>query len=166
MMVSRTKAQQLAGLVVWLTITFIAAAVGALASVQANTFYAELLKPAWAPPASLFGPVWSTLYTLIAIAAWLVWRQGGFAARRAALLLFLGQLALNALWSWLFFVWHKGALALVDIIALWLLIVATLIAFWRVKALAGALFLPYLLWVSFAAVLNYSLLQLNPQLLG
>jgi benzodiazapine receptor len=166
MMVSRTKAQQLAGLVVWLTITFIAAAVGALASVQANTFYAELLKPAWAPPASLFGPVWSTLYTLIAIAAWLVWRQGGFAARRAALLLFLGQLALNALWSWLFFVWHKGALALVDIIALWLLIVATLIAFWRVKALAGALFLPYLLWVSFAAVLNYSLWQLNPQLLG
>jgi tryptophan-rich sensory protein len=80
--------------------------------------------------------------------------------------LFLVQLALNALWSWLFFGWHRGALALADILLLWALIVATLISFWRIRPLAGALLVPYLLWVSFASVLNYSVWQLNPGVLG
>ncbi len=100
------------------------------------------------------------------IAAWLVWRSGGFRAARAALALFLVQLAVNALWSWLFFGWHQGALAFADIVLLWVLIVGTLIAFWRISALAGALLIPYLLWVSFATALNYSVWQLNPQILG
>jgi tryptophan-rich sensory protein len=102
----------------------------------------------------------------MAIAAWLVWRHGGFRANRAALSLFIVQLALNALWSWLFFAWHRGAWAFADIVVLWGLIVATLVSFWRVRPLAGALLIPYLLWVSFATALNYSVWQLNPQLLG
>jgi tryptophan-rich sensory protein len=100
------------------------------------------------------------------IAAWLVWRSGGFGPNRQALTLFLLQLAFNALWSWLFFTWHLGFLALADITVLWILIVATLFSFWRVRPLAGALLIPYLLWVSFATALNYSLWQLNSQVLG
>jgi tryptophan-rich sensory protein len=161
-----SKKTQGLGLVAWLVVAFIAAAIGAVASVQAASFYGQLAQPSWAPPASVFGPVWSVLYALMGIAAWLVWREGGFAARRRALTVFLVQLALNALWSWLFFGWHQGALALVDIALLWVLIVTTIVLFWRVRPLAGALMLPYLAWVSFAAVLNYAVWQLNPQVLG
>jgi tryptophan-rich sensory protein len=100
------------------------------------------------------------------IAAWLVWNSGGFRANRQALTLFLAQLALNAIWSWLFFAWRSGAWSLVDILALWLLIVATIVSFWRVRQLAGALLIPYLAWVSFASVLNYALWHLNPEILG
>jgi len=100
------------------------------------------------------------------IAAWLVWRVGGFRAAKGALTLFLVQLAFNALWSWLFFGWHRGDLAFADILLLCALIVATLIAFWRIRPLAGALLVPYLLWVTFASALNYSIWQLNPQVLG
>jgi len=101
----------------------------------------------------------------MAIAAWLVWRSGGVAANRYALSLFLLQLALNALWSWLFFAWHLGGWSFAEIVVLWVLVVATLAAFWRVRPLAGALLIPYLLWVSFAAALNYSVWQLNPHVL-
>lgn len=165
-MVSRTNKRQIAGLVGWLVVSFAASAVGALASVRANTFYGQLVQPAWAPPATVFGPVWTVLYALMAIAAWLVWRSDRSAPTRAALWLFAAQLLLNALWSWLFFAWHQGAWAFADIVALWILLVATLVAFWRVRPLAGALLVPYLLWVSFASALNYSVWQLNPHLLG
>ena len=165
-MVSQSKQKQILGLIGWLVISFAAAAVGAVASIQARSFYSQLAQPAWAPPPWLFGPVWTVLYALIAIAAWLVWRSGGFRTNRIALAFFWGQLLLNALWSWLFFAWHLGALAFADIVFLWVLIVATLVSFWRVRPLAGALFIPCLLWVSFASALNYSLWQLNPQVLG
>lgn len=165
-MISMTTKQQLLGLIGWLLVSFAVSAIGAIASIEARSFYAELLQPAWAPPGWLFGPVWTLLFALMAIAAWLVWRSGGFRANRIALTLFLVQLAFNALWSWLFFAWHRGGLAFADILLLWVLILATLVAFWRVRPLAGALLVPYLLWVSFAAVLNYSIWQLNPQLLG
>ena len=161
-----TKQKQIAGLVGWLVVSFIAAAIGGVASSQAGPFYTDLVRPDWAPPPSIFGPVWTVLYALMGIAAWLVWRVGGFRAAQFALTLFLGQLALNALWSWLFFGWHRGALAFADILLLWVLIVATLIAFWRIKPLAGALLVPYLLWVTFASALNYAVWQLNPQVLG
>jgi len=154
------------GLIGWLLVSFAAAAIGAVASISAKTFYGALLRPDWAPPAMLFGPVWTVLYTVMAIAAWWVWRVGGFRINRTALTLFLVQLAFNALWSWLFFVWHLGALALADILILCVLVVATLISFWRVRALAGAMLVPYLAWISFAAALNYSVWQLNPRLLG
>jgi len=165
-MPSLTKQKQIAGLVSWLLICFTASAIGAVASMQARSFYALLIQPSWSPPAWLFGPVWTTLYTLMAISAWLVWRDGGFRSRKLAFSLFLLQLVFNALWSWVFFAWQLGAAALLNVIILWLLIAATLVSFWRVNPLAGSLLIPYLLWVGFAAVLNYSLWQLNPMLLG
>lgn len=158
--------KQISGLAVWLSITFIAAAVSRAASINAGSFYAQLVLPGWAPPPSVFGPVWAVLYALMSVAVWLVWRVDGFRAARGALSLFLIQLALNALWSWLFFGWHRGALAFADIVLLCIMIIATMIAFWRVRAVAGALLVPYLLWVSFASALNYALWQLNPESLG
>jgi tryptophan-rich sensory protein len=160
-----SKQKQVMGLVGWLVVSFAASAVGAVASIQAKSFYSQLAQPEWAPPPWVFGPVWTVLYALMGIAAWLVWRSRGFRANRQALTLFLLQLAFNALWSWLFFAWHLGIMALADVLVLWILIVATLVSFWRVRPLAGALLIPYLLWVSFASALNFSLWQLNPQVL-
>ncbi|MGD9356188.1 MAG: tryptophan-rich sensory protein [Chromatiales bacterium] len=158
-----TRRQQFTGLIGWFIVSF---AVGAIASIEARSFYAGLEQPDWAPPGWLFGPVWTLLFALMAIAAWLVWRNGGFRTNRIALSLFLTQLAFNALWSWLFFAWRLGGPAFADILLLWVLILATLVAFWRAERLAGILLLPYLLWVSFAAFLNYAVWQLNPALLG
>lgn len=158
--------KRIVGLAAWLIVSFIAAAIGGAASIQAGPFYNQLVRPEWAPPSSIFGPVWTVLYALMGIAAWLVWRAADFRATRFPITLFLVQLALNALWSWLFFGWHRGALAFADILLLCVLIVATIIAFWRIRRLAGALLFPYLLWVSFASALNYSVWQLNPQVLG
>ena len=157
---------QFAGLMGWLLVSFAAATIGGIASANAPEFYRQLVRPDWAPPAWVFGPVWTVLYALMAIAAWLVWREQGFRGARVALGLFLMQLALNALWSWLFFAWQLGAASMVEIAVLWALILATTVAFWRVRPLAGALLLPYLAWVSFAAVLNFAIWRLNPQLLG
>ncbi len=165
-MASMALSRQIVGLLAWLLVTFVAAAIGAYASIHAAQFYTHLALPAWAPSPAVFGPVWSVLYVLMAIAAWLVWRADIVRAPRAALVLFLIQLALNALWSCLFFGAHRGLLAFAEIVLLWILIVATLIAFWRVRALAGALLIPYLLWASFASALNYAVWQLNPQALG
>lgn len=165
-MVTLSKQKQIMGLVGWLVVSFAASAIGAVASIQAKPFYSQLVQPDWAPPPEVFGPVWTVLYALMGIAAWLVWRSGGFRANRQALTLFMLQLAVNALWSWLFFAWHYGFFALADVLVLWILIVATIAAFWRVYPLAGALLIPYLLWVSFASALNFSLWQLNPQILG
>ena len=152
-----------AGLLGWLLVVFVAAAVGAAASVDAPSFYAQLSKPAWAPPAGVFGPVWTVLYALMGVAAWLVWRSPG--PKRAALTLFGAQLAANALWSWLFFAWHRGALAAVEILVLLALIVAMIVAFWRISRLAALLMVPYLLWVSFASVLTWAVWRSNPTLL-
>lgn len=165
-MVSMSKQKQFLGLLCWLGLSFAASAVGAAASIQAQSSYGQLVQPSWAPPAWVFGPVWTTLFTLMAVAAWLVWRSGGFRSHRLALSLFLVQLVFNALWSWLFFAWRLGALSFTDIILLWALIAATLLCFWRIRPVAGLLLVPYLLWVSFAAALNYALWQLNPQILG
>ena len=161
-----TTQKQILGLLAWLVVSFIAAAIGGAASIQAGSFYTQLLRPDWAPPAAIFGPVWTVLYALMGISAWLVWRVGGFRAAKSALTLFLVQLAFNALWSWLFFGWRRGGLAFADILLLWALIIATLIFFWRIRPLAGALLVPYLLWVSFATALNYAVWQRNPQILG
>ena len=164
-MPSFSKQKQVMGLAGWLMVSFAASAIGAVASMQARSFYGQLAQPGWAPPPGIFGPVWTVLYALMGVAAWMVWRSGGLSPNRLALSLFILQLVFNALWSWLFFTWNMGLLALIDIIVLWVLIVATLIAFWRVRPLAGALLIPYLLWVSFASALNYSLWYLNPQVL-
>lgn len=157
--------RQIFGLFGWLAVSFAASAVGALASIRAESFYAQLVQPVWAPPAWVFGPVWTVLYLFMAIAAWLVWRVGGWCAHRTALSVFLLQLALNAVWSWIFFAWQLGAWAFADIVVLWGLIVVTIACFWRVRPRAGVLLVPYLLWVSFAAALNFALWQLNPDIL-
>ena len=154
--------RQAVGLLGWAIVTFLAAALGARASISAADFYASLTLPAWAPPASVFGPVWTVLYALMALAAWLVWRQGGWRAATPALALYLLQLALNVLWSWLFFGWKQGALAFADIALLLALIVATIVAFHRVRPAAAWLLLPYLAWVTFASALNYAVWQANP----
>jgi benzodiazapine receptor len=154
------------GLAAWLLLAFAAAAIGGIASIDAASFYRLLARPAWSPPAGLFGPVWTLLYLMMGIAAWLVWRDRGFRGARTALVLFLIQLAANALWSWLFFAWRQGAWAFIEILALWALVLATLVAFWRVRPLAGALLAPYLAWVSFAAALCYSIWRLNPGMLN
>ncbi len=150
-------------LLVALAVVYAASGLGALASIRAKAFYALLQQPAWAPPAGVFAPVWTTLFTLMGIAAWLVWREPG---HRRALSLFSAQLAVNVLWSWLFFAWHQGALAFADVLLLEGLILATAVAFWRVNRLAALLLLPYAAWVGFAALLNFWLWQNNPGLLG
>jgi tryptophan-rich sensory protein len=157
--------KQVLGLIAWLAVTFAAAAVGGFASADAAGFYGKLARPEWAPPAWLFAPVWSALYLLMAIAAWLIWRERGFRNASSTLSLFLVQLAANALWTWLFFVWHLGALAFAEIVVLWLLVLGTVVAFWRVRPLAGALLLPYLGWVAFASALTYSVWKRNPGVL-
>lgn len=154
------------GLLAWLVVTAAAAAVGAFASIEAADFYAQLERPAWAPPAAWFGPVWTVLYALMGIAAWLVWRARGFVTARAGLALFLVQLAANALWSWLFFAWRLGAAAFAEILVLWILVAATFVAFWRVSKVAAVLLVPYWLWVTFASVLAFTVWRLNPSLLG
>ena len=151
------------GLLGWLLAAFVSAAVGAVASVDAASFYAQLSKPFWAPPAWVFGPVWTVLYGLMGIAAWLVWRSPG--PKRAALTLFGAQLVANALWSWLFFGWHRGALAAVEILVLLGLIVAMIVAFWRMSRVAALLMVPYLLWVGFASLLTWAVWRSNPTLL-
>lgn len=158
--------RQIFGLAGWLVLSFAAAAIGAVASINAGEFYQQLIRPDWAPPAWLFGPVWSVLYLLMGIAAWLVWREHGFRGAQAALSLFIIQLAANALWTWLFFAWQSGSLAFIEIIILWALILATIAAFWRASPLAGALLLPYLAWVTFAVALTFAAWRLNPQTLG
>ena len=134
---------------------------GAIASQEAGAFYQQLARPAWAPPGWFFAPVWTVLYAFMGVAAWLVWRRRAY----GPIALFVVQLSLNALWTWLFFAWRQGALSFVAILLLWALIAATMAAFWRVRRAAAALLAPYLAWVGFAAALTYAVWQRNPQLL-
>jgi benzodiazapine receptor len=159
------KLQQVVGFLGWALLTFTAAAAGAIASVNAGEFYAELARPSWAPPAWLFGPVWSVLYASMAIAAWLVWRARGFAGARTALVLFVVQLAANALWSWLFFAWQRGGLAFAEVVVLCGLVLATIVAFQRISTVAALLLYPYLAWSAFASALTFAIWRLNPELL-
>ncbi|WP_243318060.1 TspO/MBR family protein [Geothrix paludis] len=158
--------KQILGFFGWLSICFAAAALGALASAQAGSFYKVLIRPLWAPPGWLFGPVWTVLYILMAISAWLVWREYGLRKAGPELALFVFQLAVNALWTWLFFVCHLGALAFAEILFLWLLIIATAFMFWHRNRFAGALLIPYLAWVSFASVLTWAVWKSNPHILA
>lgn len=162
-----SRPSQAAGFAAWLALCFATSAIGAFASRDAGAFYAELARPAWAPPGWVFGPVWSILFLAMAVAAWLVWRVRTLdRSKPVALGLFVTQLIANALWSWLFFAWHLGGPAFAEVLLLWLLIASTLGVFWRIRPVAGLLLLPYLLCVSFASVLNWALWQANPALLG
>jgi tryptophan-rich sensory protein len=151
----------------WVALAATAGAVGGIASRDAGVFYGALAKPIWAPPGWVFGPVWSALYVLMGVAAWLVWRArpatpADRARRRRGLALFVGQLGLNALWTWLFFAWRQGAVAFGEIALLWLAVVITAWHFGRVRPLAAWLLVPYLGWVSFATALTWAVWQSNP----
>lgn len=126
-----------------------------------GAWYASLAKPSWNPPAYLFGPVWTVLYTSMGVAAWLVWRKLGYGGARPVLVLFLVHLGFNALWSYLFFGLQQPGWAFAEIILLWLMILALTVGFWRISAPAGVLLVPYLGWVSFASVLNFTLWRMN-----
>jgi tryptophan-rich sensory protein len=141
---------------VFLLLAFAAAAVGG--RFPPDAWYASLERPGLTPPGWLFGPVWTVLYACIGVAGGLVWRRAGFSLPIA---LWGLQLGLNAAWSWLFFGLHRPGVAFADIAALWLAIVATLVAFRRVHRTAAYLFVPYLLWVTFAKYLNWGFWRLN-----
>ena len=155
-----SRSKTVLGLIGWLLLCFAAASLGAV--FMPGEWYAALHKPAWNPPGWSFGPVWSALYSMMAVVAWLVWQRGGFATQRRPLALFLAQLVLNAAWTPLFFGLHRPGVAFAEIILLWLAIAATLMAFLPVSRAAAWLLVPYLAWVSFAAVLNGTLWRLNP----
>lgn len=138
----------------------VAATAGAAATATAPAFYGQLAKPPWAPAATVFAPVWTGLYMLMAVAAWLVWQKRRERPVALALVLFVLQLAANALWSWLFF---AGGLAFGGLLVLMALVLATLAAFWRVRGLAGLLLVPYLAWLGFAGALNWTVWHANPR---
>lgn len=154
------------GAAAWGGLVFLAALVGSLASIQAEAFYTSLARPFWAPPPWLFGPVWTVLYAMMAVAVWLVWRQTGWRDGATALTLFVVQLVLNAAWSWLFFDLRLGLWSFVDIIVLLVALTLTIRAFAQVSLTAAGLLAPYLVWVGFAAALNFVVWRLNPGLLG
>ncbi|NLT51193.1 MAG: tryptophan-rich sensory protein [Ignavibacteria bacterium] len=157
-----SKIKKVIGLLLWLSITFTASFAGA----QSRGFYQELTRPLWAPPGWLFAPVWTALYILMGISAWIVWKQKGFKYAKYALGFYLFQLLLNSLWTWLFFVLQSGALAFFEISLLWVLILITIILFWKIRPIAGILLLPYILWVSFATALTCSVWMSNRNILG
>lgn len=145
--------------------TLATAIVGSMATLNAPAFYAQLSRPSWAPPAWLFGPVWSVLYCMMVLAAVLAVRNRDVRPTSPMLLLYAAQLVANGLWSWLFFHWHLGAAAFADSMVMFALIAATALAFWGVRRVAGLLMLPYLAWVAFATALSYAMWQLNPAML-
>jgi benzodiazapine receptor len=142
----------------FVAVTFLAAAVGGRN--MPGEWYLSLRKPDWNPPSWVFGPVWSALYLMIAVAGWRAWRATG-SVTHPAVILWAAQLALNAAWSWLFFGLHRPDLAFLDIAAMWALIVACVVAFRGVDVVAAWLFVPYLLWVTFASALNLRIWMLN-----
>jgi tryptophan-rich sensory protein len=156
------RARSFVGLIVWLVLSLAAGTIGGLSTYEAiPTWYERIAKPAWTPPNWLFGPVWTVLYVLMGVAAWLVWRRGGWGEQSRALGLFVVQLVLNALWSYLFFGLRSPGLAFGELVVLWVAILLTLLAFWRVSRGAGALLVPYLAWVTFAGALNFAVWRLN-----
>jgi tryptophan-rich sensory protein len=155
----RMKWVDMCGLVFWTALCFSAALSGTAFPVDA--WYAELQRPSIAPPNWIFGPVWTVLYLMMAVASWLIWRRDGFYKERVPLILFVCQLILNAAWSWLFFGLHRMDLAFLEIIALFVTIAITASAFFRRNRLAGTLLIPYLLWVGFATLLNFEFWRFN-----
>ena len=150
------------GLAVLILICLGAGGLGALATApEIEGWYKTLSKPTWNPPAYVFGPVWTNLYLMMAFAAWHVWKPEGFKAAAIPLTLFGGQLILNTTWSWIFFGMHQPGWALAEIVILWLAIAATTVGFFRYSKIAGWLMVPYLAWVSFASVLNFTIWRMN-----
>jgi benzodiazapine receptor len=159
--VRNNPAWQALALGLFYLLCFLAAGLGSLFTmVSLGSWYAGLAKPSWNPPSWIFGPVWTVLYAMMAVAGWLVWRRGG-SQSRIALRWFAIQLALNVGWSAVFFGLQLPGVAFVEILALWVAIATTLVTSWKVSRAAGILLAPYLLWVSFATILNFAIWRLN-----
>lgn len=152
-------------LILSLLLAYSAAALGGLASIEASSFYELLRQPAWAPPSWLFGPAWTLLYTMMAVAAWLLWRRGPWRVMAVPLGLYLLHLPVNALWSWTFFVGRSGLWATLHILVLLAMILALVVLSWSRRRAAALLLMPYLAWVSYATMLCVVLWWLNPALL-
>lgn len=154
----RSSISNIGGLVGFLVVCLAVSAIGGvITATSVTTWYPTLDKPPFNPPDWVFAPVWTTLYILMAIAGWRVWRYPSSAARRDALLIFAVQLGLNVTWSFLFFGLQQIGMALFEIVVLLAAIIVNMILFWRIERLAGALFIPYILWVAFATLLNGAL---------
>jgi len=149
-------------LLLFLGASLLASALGGFATASSvDSWFSTLVKPTWNPPSSIFAPVWTVLYVLMAISAWRIWLKSEIPGSRAVLAVYFVHLALNTLWSLLFFGLRNPAAGLVDIVLLWGLIVWLQIAFWKRDRLAGLLWVPYLIWVSFASALNFAIWRLN-----
>ena len=149
------------GLVLFVLACLGAGGLGAVATTpEIDDWYRTVVRPEWSPPNWVFGPVWTTLYVLMGISAWLVWKPAGFRDASSPLLWFAVQLVLNVAWSWIFFGMHQIGWAVVEIVILWLAILATTVAFFRRSKPAGWLLMPYLGWVTFASVLNFTIWRL------
>jgi tryptophan-rich sensory protein len=157
-----TKRKQWIGLTLFVIVCLGAGGLGAIATTpEIDGWYKTITKPSWNPPVYVFGPVWTTLFVMMGIAAWLVWEQVGFRGVKLPLGLFGVQLVLNVGWSWIFFGLHQPGWAFVEIVILWLAILATTVEFFRRSGVAGSFMVPYLAWVGFASVLNFAIWQLN-----
>ena len=159
----KLQAGDIVSLVVAVVIPLVVGGLGGIATASAiPTWYQGLNKPAWNPPNWVFGPVWTLLYVLMGVAAWLVWRQGWDNPQvRMALAIFGVQLLLNLFWSLIFFGLRSPGWAVLEIVILWGFVLATTVQFYRLDSIAGLLLIPYQLWVTFAAVLNAAVWQLN-----
>lgn len=147
------------GLAGWIGTCFLAATFGSL--FEPGAWYETLNKPVWTPPNRIFPIVWPILYLMMAIAAWMIWKDFGFHEGREALKWFGIQLGLNAAWSWIFFGEHLIGTALGEILLLWIAILFAIMLFWRKNKFAALMLVPYLLWISYASALNYSIFQMN-----
>lgn len=158
---TRSGTQRWLGLLAWIVVAFLPSATAAFAG--PSPWYDSLEKPAWTPPAWVFGPVWTLLYLLMGIAAWRVWAKHGFGDGRArvALVLFLVHLICNAAWTWLFFGLHRLSAAAVEIVILWAMILVLAMLFWERDRIAGALLVPYLLWVTYSVTLSVGIAAMN-----
>jgi tryptophan-rich sensory protein len=146
----------------WLVLCFAVGGVGAIwTTTEVESWYRTLIRPGFAPPDWVFGPVWTLLYAMMAIAAWLVWRSPQSLRRSRGILVFLTQLALNFAWTLIFFHYHRVGAALLEIVLLWIAIVATIVLFRRISSASAWLLAPYLAWVSFATILNAGFWHLN-----
>ena len=156
---SVSRRRDILGLAAFVVLCFGVSLLGGRATLPALAhWYPELAKPAWTPPPWVFGPVWTLVYPMLAVAGWLAWREG---RSHRAVLLYMLQLTLNGAWPWIFFGERRIGWALVCVVVMWLAILGTLAAFWRVSRTAAILLVPYLGWVAFAAALNAALWWMN-----
>ena len=154
--------RQTLGLIVSIVVCLGVAGLGGLVTdPQVSDWYAQLAKPKWTPPDWVFGPVWTVLYICMAVSVWLIWRQGGSATAKVPMALFVAQLVLNSLWSILFFGFQQPGIAAIEIVLMWAAILATIVAFWNRSTSASLLLVPYLAWVTFAVLLNWTIWRMN-----